>query len=134
MSTLASKSQSLQLNLADRIVNFFACSRSKADACPHHSGHCKQPLFFRDGWLQRRTNRSAIPEDGLPEANADAASLRINLARSQPGLLRNSPLAVGAIGTVVQSVVGSGLTLQAKPDIQHFRMDAGAGGRMGRKH
>lgn len=36
-------------------------------------------------------------------------------ARSRD-MARNTPLATGAIGTVVQNVVGTGLTLQAKPD------------------
>jgi capsid protein len=36
-------------------------------------------------------------------------------ARSRD-MVRNTPLATGAIGTIVQDVEGTGLTLQAKPD------------------
>jgi lambda family phage portal protein len=51
-------------------------------------------------------------------ASADAASLAdIPVLRDRSrDLLRNSPLSVGAVGTVVQSVVGTGLALSSRPD------------------
>jgi len=66
----------------------------------------------------RRATRSWLPggADADGEILPDLETLR---ARSRD-LLRNAPLAAGAVNTVVANVVGSGLKLQARPDREYL--------------
>jgi capsid protein len=60
------------------------------------------------------TTRAAADLDILP-------SLQLWRDRSRD-LARNDPLASGAISTVVENVIGTGLSLQARPDVDALKM------------
>jgi capsid protein len=121
MSTLAAEvSKNLRPNLADRVVNYFSpvrgAKRMRARATQAIAGS-----LFSSGLGGYRGARTDLRTTGgwfTGSGNADAASLGDlpTLRDRSRDLLRNSPLSVGAIGTVVQSVVGTGLALQAKLD------------------
>lgn len=112
---------SLKPNLVDRLVNYFApargAGRMRARAVQAiasgwlgagYGGYQGAKLDRRAmaGWVT--TWQGSADSDMLP----DIPVLR---DRSRD-LVRNQPLATGAVGTVVQNVVGTGLALQAKPD------------------
>lgn len=111
----------LRPNLVDRLVNYFApargATRMRARAVQAiasgwlgagYGGYQGAKLDSRalGGWAT--TWQGSADSDTLPD-------LLVLRDRSRD-LLRNTPLATGAVGTTVQSVVGTGLALQAKPD------------------
>jgi lambda family phage portal protein len=123
----AAVAESLKPNLMDRLVNYFDPARGAVRM------RARAVQAIASGWLgggyggyqgaklDRRTTagwattwQGSADSDTLP----DIPVLR---DRSRD-LLRNEPLATGAVGTVVQNVVGTGLALQAKPDAKALGM------------
>ena len=66
----------------------------------------------------RRATRSWLP--GGADADGDILPDLETLRARSRDLLRNAPLAAGAVNTVVANVVGSGLKLQARPDREYL--------------
>jgi hypothetical protein len=104
MSALAAEvSEALRPNLADRIINYFSpvrgAKRMRARATQAIAGS----LFSNGmgGYNGARTDRCITGGWFAGSGNADAASLwdLPTLRDRSRDLLRNSPLAVGAIGT-----------------------------------
>lgn len=78
------------------------------------------------GYTGARMDRPAMREWLTRSQSADAAinpALPVLRDRSRD-LVRNAPLAAGAVGTVTENVTGQGLTLQAKPDRKLLGMEA----------
>lgn len=109
-------------NLADRVVNYFSpvrgAKRMRARAVQAIAGSFMSTGHggFAGARVDKRTTAGWFTTSGSADSDSlpDIPTLR---ARSRD-LLRNSPLSVGAVVTVTQSVVGSGLALQARPDRQ----------------
>jgi lambda family phage portal protein len=80
--------------------------------------HARTFLAIAGGYLGARRDRPATSEWHLTNNSADADTLPdIQVLRDRSrDLARNAPLATGALNTVVQNVVGGGLTWQPKPD------------------
>lgn len=103
-------------NLVDRVVNYLDPVRSQA----RMQSRVRMALAIESvgGFIGARSDRRATGGWVTASSSADAASLPDipSLRARSRDLLRNAPLAVGAVGTVVQNVVSTGLALQAKPD------------------
>lgn len=81
-------------------------------------------LALSGGYLAGRRDRLATKEWVTLTNSADAdliPDLPVMRDRSRD-LVRNAPLAASALNTAVQNVVGSGLTLQARPDWEALDM------------
>lgn len=71
---------------------------------------------YTGGRIDRRETAGWMPRPG--DADSDSLiDLRVLRARSRD-LLRNSPLAGGAVDTIVQNAAGTGLALQPTPDAE----------------
>ncbi len=76
------------------------------------------------GYIGARWDRRATKEWYVPSGTADDTLLPDSqtLRDRSRDLIRNSPLATGAVNTVVQNVVGGGLQLQARPEWESLGM------------
>lgn len=86
--------------------------------------HARALMAIAGGYLGGRRDRRATKEWRLTGNSADAdlvPDLALLRDRSRD-LVRNAPLATGAIVTVVQNVIAGGLVLQARPDWKFLRM------------
>jgi capsid protein len=101
-----------RLNLIDRVLGYVdperAARRMRARMFMAVAGSFVGASNARRSLKNWNVTANSADEDTVD----DLETLR---ARSRD-MVRNTPLATGAIGTVVQNVVGTGLTLQAKPD------------------
>lgn len=104
--------QRIEPNLVDRVVSFIDPVRGARRM------RARAAMTIAGGYLGARKDRRATKEWRLTNNSADADTLPDlpTLPDRSRDLVRNAPLATGAIGTVVQNVVGTGLSLQAKPD------------------
>ena len=126
MSKLAEQvSQSMRPNLVDRMVNYFAPQKGAQRMRARAVQAIASSLFAtgKGGYTGARVDRRATGGWFTTSGSADSDSLGDipTLRDRSRDLLRNSPLSVGAIGTVVQSVVGSGLALQSRPDWKRLK-------------
>lgn len=99
-------------NLLDRAISFVDPARGARRMA------ARGFLALAGGYLGGRKDRPATREWRLTNNSPDMdilTDLAVLRDRSRD-LVRNAPLATGAVGTVVQNVVGSGLSLQSKPD------------------
>lgn len=121
MSSMVAKVQeAMRPNLADRVVNYFSpirgSRRMRARAVQAIAGGfiAAEQGGYTGASLNRRQTSGWVTTSGSSDSDTlpDIPTMR---DRSRD-LMRNSPLSVGAIGTVVMNVVGSGLALQARPD------------------
>ncbi len=76
------------------------------------------------GYIGARWDRRATKEWYVPSGTADDTLLPDSqtLRDRSRDLIRNTPLATGAVNTVVQNVVGGGLQLQARPEWEALEM------------
>jgi lambda family phage portal protein len=76
--------------------------------------------FAFGGYIGARWDRKGTKNWFTTMADADGVTLGDlpALRERSRDLVRNTPIATGAIGTVVQNVVGGGLHLQARPDAE----------------
>jgi lambda family phage portal protein len=112
------RSESIQPNFLDRAIGFFdperGARRLRARGMMAIAGGYLGGRRDRPGTTNWRLTNNSPDQDIIPD-------LPILRDRSRD-LVRNAPLATGAVGTVVQNVVGSGLALQAKPDWESLGM------------
>lgn len=109
--------------LSDRLVAWLnptagierAKSRMMLDAARGHAGG------YESGRRDRRAIRNWRPGEG--SANADTNLDLPDLRGRSRDLVRNAPIASGAIGTVVTNVVGEGLTLAPAVDRELLGID-----------
>jgi lambda family phage portal protein len=98
-------------NIIDRVINYFdpvrAYERKKARTFSAISGGYTGASYKRS-----LSQWSPFPTDADTAVIYDLSILR---GRSRD-LIRNSPIAAGAVNTAVTNVVGIGLKLQARPD------------------
>lgn len=106
----------VQLNPVDKIVNFFdpvrGARRIRARAFEAIAG----------SWTGASKSRRALKQWQTFASDPDADILYdLPLLRERSrDLLRNAPIAVGAIGTSVANVVGTGLKLQSRVDTDYL--------------
>jgi lambda family phage portal protein len=99
-------------NVIDRVLGYFAPQRAAL--------RMRARIFMAvaGSFVGASSTRRSLKGWSVTANSADEDTvddLETLRARSRD-MVRNTPLATGAIGTVVQNVVGTGLTLQAKPD------------------
>jgi len=120
---VAGQSLELKQTALDRVIGYVsperALVRTKARAMLALSGG-----GYTGARQDRRATKTWWPWASSPDAAvlSDLDGLR---ARSRD-LVRNSPLAGGAVNTVVSNVVGTGLKLQARPDREVLGLDDAA--------
>jgi lambda family phage portal protein len=105
---------SVRPNLIDKVVTIISPQAGLARAAARE----RLALYgsYVGARVDRRETSGWIPRSG--DADADSLlDLRILRGRSRD-LLRNAPLASGAVATVVENGVGTGLTLQPTPDLR----------------
>jgi lambda family phage portal protein len=98
--------------IVDRVVNFFDPVRGARRM------HARMTMQAAGGYYSGDRQRRPFNNWGVTSGDADAETLlQLHYLRSDSrDLLRKSPLALGAVNTVVTNVVGSGLTPHATPD------------------
>jgi len=109
-----------QPNLLDRAISFIDPVRGARRMA------ARSMMAIAGGYIGGRRDRAATKNWRLTNNSPDQdilPDLAVLRDRSRD-LVRNAPLATGALGTVVQNVVGRGLTLQSKPDWELLGMTA----------
>lgn len=115
----------VQPNIIDKVVNYFdpvkgrqrIQARAQMALAGSYIGADKSRRSFRN-WL---TSGNSADDDLLP----DLPTLR----EHSRDLIRNAPLAAGAVNTVVTNVVGTGLAMQSRIDHEFLGLDAEAASR-----
>jgi lambda family phage portal protein len=99
-------------NLIDRLVRYVdpVAARRRQQARVH--------LALSESYVGASTTRRAMKNFNPGSGDADADTLRDlpTLRARSRDLVRNAPIATGAINTVVTNAVGTGLALHARPD------------------
>lgn len=109
-------SSPIRSNVVDRVVTYFAPQAGARRFA------ARLALFGVGGYSGARTDRAALKDWDPRTDSADSASvpdLKRLRARARD-LARNNPLAGGAINTVVDNVVGTGLLPIPQPDADYL--------------
>lgn len=114
----ANQGSGIQQNLLDRVVSYFSPElgakrlqmRATIGALDSYAGASMVSRAMR-GWATTRGSADADLINSLPK-----------LRERSRDLVRNAPLAGGAINTTVTSVVGTGLTMQSQVDADFLGM------------
>lgn len=104
---------SVKPNFLDRVVTVFS---PEAGA---RRQHARSMLALSGAYVGARYDRRQTREWFTSRGSADSDTL-FDLTTLRPrsrDLVRNAPIALGAVNTVVQNAVGTGLALQPTPDI-----------------
>lgn len=115
---MAANPLNIKWTLADRIIEVIDPVRARARL------QARMNMAVAGQWLggrlDRRETKNWVPLTGSADADMlfDLPTMR---ARSRD-MMRNSPLALGAINTVVTSTVGTGLSLMPTPDAEALGM------------
>ncbi len=112
--TVGRKKITVEENAVDKVVRFFS------PATANQRLRSRMALAMSGSYIGARTDRRQTYSLGNSTSSGDAdadvlSDLRILRERSR-ALLRNNPLATGAINTVCTNVVGTGLKLQSNID------------------
>jgi capsid protein len=99
-------------NLVDRMIKYFDPVRA------HQRMRARAFMALAGAYVGASTSRRSLSGWSLQTQDADSAILPelATLRERSRDLIRNAPLAAGAIGTACNSVVGMGLKLQSRPD------------------
>jgi lambda family phage portal protein len=110
--TVNGRKISVPVTLADRVVNFFSPSAGAARF------NARARMAISGGYTSADKSRRANQRGSRRETDADGAILPdlITLREDSQHLVRNSPLACGAINTNVTKVVGTGLKVKSQID------------------
>lgn len=100
-------------NALDKIISYIDPERAAKRM------HARYRIAAAGGYKSGDRSRKAFKNWGVSKGSADAESLPfLELIRSDSrDLLRNAPIATGAINTAVTNVIGTGLRPQSLPDI-----------------
>ncbi|KKL74956.1 hypothetical protein LCGC14_2059700 [marine sediment metagenome] len=102
----------IEPNLMDRVVSYVDPVRGARRM------RARVAMALVGGYLGAKRDRRATKEWRVTQNSADAdllPDLPMLRERSRD-LVRNSPIATGAVGTVLMNVVGTGLNLVPRPD------------------
>lgn len=113
-----------QKNLLDRAIETvapgWAMNRYKSRAMLALAGG-----YFGAGGKRSRPGLSNW-NPGVADADGDISPDLVDLRAYSRDLARRAPLAIGAINTVVTSVIGTGLSMQPAPDQDYLGLDEAA--------
>ena len=116
----AHRPASASMTIIDRVVSFWN-PKAGLERLQHRTMLANaQGGYNGTARRRRRGTQNWIPTEG--SANADTLPDLPELRARSRDLLRNTPLATGAVATVVTNVVGDGLQLQASIDHDALRM------------
>ena len=109
---VGSRSISVEENLVDRAIRYLDPARANKRVAARFSA------AVAGGYVGASTSRRQTLSWVAQKGDADAVILSDlpTLRERSRDLLRNEPLAVGAVNTVVTNVVGTGLTLKSQVD------------------
>lgn len=110
---MANPIAAVQPNFLDKVVTFLS---PEAGA---RRQHARSMLALSGSYVGARYDRRQTRDWWASRGSADADTLTdiLTLRPRSRDLVRNAPIAAGAINTVVQNAVGTGLALQSVPDI-----------------
>lgn len=110
---MANPIAAVQPNFLDKVVTFVS---PEAGA---RRQHARSMLALSGAYVGARYDRRQTRDWFASRGSADADTLTdiTTLRPRSRDLVRNAPIAAGAINTVVQNAVGTGLALQSTPDI-----------------
>jgi lambda family phage portal protein len=110
--TIAGKEVSVPVTVVDQVVNYFN------PAAGAERFRSRLRMAVTGGYTSADKSRRANQRGSRAETDADGAIIPdlITLREDSQHLLRNSPLAVGAVRTNVTKVVGTGLKCKAQID------------------
>jgi lambda family phage portal protein len=103
----------VQANFIDKVVTFVSPESGA------RRQRARSALAISGAYVGARYDRRQTREWFVSRGSADADTL-IDIVTLRPrsrDLVRNAPIATGAVNTVVQNAVGTGLALQPTPDI-----------------
>ncbi len=114
-----SRRQKVEPNLIDRVVSYVDPIRGARRM------RARAAMSLVGGYLGAKKDRRATQTWHPTQNSADADLLPDlpALRERSRDLVRNSPLATGALGTVLMNVVGTGLSLIPRPDGEVLGMD-----------
>jgi len=109
---IGSRSVSVEENLVDRVIRYLDPARANRRVAARFSA------AVAGGYIGASTTRRQTLSWPAQKGDADAVILSDlpTLRERSRDLLRNEPLAVGAVNTVVTNVVGTGLKLKSQID------------------
>lgn len=113
------KKITIEQNIVDRVVSWFDPVRGQR----RFAARCRMAL--NGGYSGASKTKRSLKQwiTGCRDADSDILLDLPTLRDRSRDLIRNSPLATGAVNTVVTSVIGQGLKLQSRIDRSVLRMD-----------
>lgn len=113
------RGKELRPNILDRVVEFVSPQRALARL------QARAKMAVAGQWLGGRSDRRATsgwkPISG--DADADTLFDLPTMRDRSRDLVRNNPLALGAVNTVTTTVIGTGLALSANPDGEYLGLN-----------
>lgn len=105
-------------NVVDRVVEYFSPIKAQ------HRLRARMMMSLAGGFIGASQSNRAVSSYNPAQMDPDTALLPDlkNLRTRSRDLVRNAPLAAGAINTVCTHVVGTGLRLQVRPDRALLKM------------
>jgi lambda family phage portal protein len=108
--------------LADKIVRYFDPIRARERM------QARVAMAIAGGYAGASTTRRSLSSwiTGNRDADGDILYDQDRLRQRSRDLVRNAPIATGAVGLVVNNTVGTGLKLQSRIDREYLRLDDAA--------
>jgi lambda family phage portal protein len=108
----------VDLNLLDRVIGYLSPKRAMRRL------RDRTAMAIVSGYVGARYDRNSTRSWFTTTASADTDTIYDlrNLRGRSRDLVRNTPIATGAVGTMVSNVVGSGLSLMCRPDYEALNM------------
>jgi lambda family phage portal protein len=105
-------------NVVDRVIGYFDPVRAKERL------KARYVLSLAGGYSGASTTRRSLSSwiTGNRDADGDITLDQDRLRQRSRDLIRNAPIAAGAVGLVVTNTVGTGLKLQSRIDRDYLRM------------
>ena len=108
----------IEPNLLDRVIGYVSPKRAMRRL------RDRAAMAIVSGYVGARFDRNSTRSWFTTTASADTDTIYDlrNLRGRSRDLVRNTPVATGAVGTMVSNVVGSGLSLMCRPDYEALKM------------
>jgi lambda family phage portal protein len=104
--------------LLDRVIGYVAPDRAVRRM------KARATMAIIGGYVGGRYDRNSTRTwfTNANSADVDTVYDLLTLRSRSRDLVRNNPIATGAVGTMLTNVIGSGLSLQARPDAEYLKM------------
>jgi lambda family phage portal protein len=115
---MAKSRSPVEPNLLDRVIGYVSPKRAVRRM------RDRAAMAYVSGYVGARYDRNSMRSWFTTTASADTDTIYDlrNLRGRSRDLVRNTPVATGAVGTMVSNVVGSGLSLMCRPDYEALKM------------